>query len=365
MIEIPIGLLAASSGSCALVCFVLIIYFARSTSTSPKRRDVTAVQASHVSPTPRIGGLAILLALITAGTIDQAFSNWNNYVFLLISTIPIFAAGLCEDLGYFASPVRRLGAASLSGALFVAVTGQWLSWVGIPGLDVLLKWAPFAVAFSVFLAVSLIHAFNLIDGLNGLAGLTGLGCSLSLATIAQQTGLTEHRDVLLIISAAIIGFLSFNYPFGIIFLGDAGAYVIGHLLVWMSVSILCNAPSVSPFAILLIFFFPIADTLLAILRRLAMGKSIVQPDRLHFHQLVMRGVEIVLLGQKKRRVANPLATLLMLPLIFIPMISGVALTTNHSGSAISFVAFGALFFATYKLGMWIAPRLRRSIFSIK
>ena len=256
-------------------------------------------------------------------------------------------------------------AASISSALFVAMTGQWLSWAGIPGLDFLLEWAPFAIAFSLFLAVSLSHAFNLIDGLNGLAGLTGLGCSLSLGAIAHQIGLIEHRDVLLIISAAIIAFLSFNYPFGIIFLGDAGAYVIGHLLVWMSISILFNAPSVSPFAMLLIFFFPMADTLLAIMRRLSMGKPIVQPDRLHFHQLVMRAVEMVLLGHKKRRVANPLATLLTLPFICIPMISGVALTTNHSGSAISFVAFGVLFFATYKVGMWTAPKLRRSISSTK
>lgn len=149
------------------------------------------------------------------------------------------------------------------------------------------------------MAVGISHASNLIDGLNGLAGFTALAAAFSLATIAHQAGLTEHRDILLTVAAAIAGFLAFNFPFGIIFLGDAEASVIGHFIVWMSVSILWNAPNVTPFTMLLIFFWPLADTLLAITRRLALGKPISQPDRLHFHQLVIRGVEIAILGQKK------------------------------------------------------------------
>ena len=179
------------------------------------------------------------------------------------------------------------------------------------------------MTFSLFLAVGISHAFNLIDGLNGLAGFTALAAALALATIAHQSGLTEHRDILLTIAAAVIGFLIFNFPFGKIFLGDSGAYVIGHLLFWTSVSILWNAPDVSPFAMLLVFFWPIADTLLAITRRLYLGKPIAQPDRLHFHQLVMRGVEIVFLGKKKRRIANPLAALFTLPFVFAPIITAV------------------------------------------
>ena len=138
-----------------------------------------------------------------------------------------------------------------------------------------------------------------------------------------------------------------------------GAYAIGHLLVWMSVSILWNAPNVNPFAMLLIFFGPVADTLLAIIRRLSLGKPIAQPDRLHFHQLVMRGVEIMLLGRKKRRIANPLATLFTLPFILAPMIAGVLLALDRSNAAIACAAFAAIFITTYKIGMWLAPKLRR------
>ena len=163
------------------------------------------------------------------------------------------------------------------------------------------------------------------------------------------------------IAAAILGFLVFNFPFGKIFLGDAGAYVAGHLLVWMSVSILWNSSNVTPLAMLLIFFWPVADTLLAISRRLALGKPITQPDRLHFHQLVMRGVEISLLGRGRRHVANPLASLLTMPFIFAPMVAGVLVSGDRSNAAIACVTFAVIFTTTYKIGIWIAPKLRRSV----
>jgi hypothetical protein len=178
--------------------------------------------------------------------------------------------------------------------------------------------------------------------------------------VADAAELPGHRDALLIVSAAVVGFLILNFPFGKIFLGDAGAYTLGHMLVWIAISILWSAPAVSPLAVLLIFFWPIADTLLAIARRLRLGKSITQPDRLHFHQFVMRAVEIILLGRRRRRAANPIATLLTLPFIGAPMAAGVLLQSDRGGAAAAIVAFACLFVATYRIGMWVAPRLRRT-----
>jgi UDP-N-acetylmuramyl pentapeptide phosphotransferase/UDP-N-acetylglucosamine-1-phosphate transferase len=360
MFNVPFEWMTLSFGVSALTSLLIIVWFARTKTQRLKRNDTSAVQASHLNPTPRIGGLAIIIALIVAAALSHSADNWTTFVLFLVSAMPVFVVGLAEDLGYSASPRRRLLAATVSGAVFIALIGQWVLRTGILGLDTALHWSPFAVAFSLFLAVGISHAFNLIDGLNGLAGFTAFAASLALATIAHQSALTEHRDILLTISAAIIGFLVFNFPFGKIFLGDAGAYAIGHLLVWMSVSILWNAPDVSPFAMLLIFFWPIADTLLAITRRLSLGKPIAQPDRLHFHQLIMRGVEIGLLGRKKRRIANPLATLFTLPFIFAPMIAGVMFALDHRAAVMACGLSAVAFIATYKTGMWIAPKLRRS-----
>ena len=360
MFNVPFEWMTLSFGVSALTSFLIIVWFARIRTQSLRRNDTSAVQASHLKPTARLGGLALFIALIVAAALSHSADNWATFVLFLVSAMPVFVIGLAEDLGYLASPPRRLLAATVSGAMFIALMGQWVLHTGIPGLDIALHWSPFAVAFSLFLGVGISHAFNLIDGLNGLAGFTALAAALALATIAHQSGLTEHRDILFTIAAAVLGFLIFNFPFGKIFLGDAGAYVIGHLLFWMSVSILWNAPDVSPFALLLIFFWPIADTLLAITRRLSLGKPIAQPDRLHFHQLVMRGVEIVFLGRKKRRIANPLATLFTLPFVFAPMITAVIFALDRGAAAIAYGLFAVVFITTYKTGMWIAPKLRRS-----
>ena len=179
--------------------------------------------------------------------------------------------------------------AIFSGAINVSLFGQWLPRTDIPGLDLVMQWASIGIGFSLFLAAGISHAFNLIDGHNGLSGFIAVGMSLSLAAISHQMGLVEHRDVLFILSSAIAGFLVFKFPFGKIFLGDGGAYVIGHILVWMAILILCAAPNTTPLAILLIFFFLVADMLFAIVWRVKIGVPIFHPDRLHFHQLAMRG----------------------------------------------------------------------------
>ena len=337
-----------------------MFWFSNATAKLKTRNDTSAVQAAHTTSTPRIGGLAIVLGLVVASLIVYLSDTVSTHAALMLSALPVFVVGLAEDLGRLASPRNRLLAAAVSGALFILLMGQWLPRTDIPVLDLAMLWTPFAVSLSLFLSVGISHAFNLIDGLNGLTATTAVGVALALALIAHQAGLSEHRIFLFILCAAIAGFLVLNFPFGKIFLGDAGAYALGHLLVWTSISILWNAPSVTPLAVLLIFFWPIADTVMAILRRYSAGKSITQPDRLHFHQLVMRAVEIVLLGRNKRKLANPLATTLTIPFVISPMIAGVLFAYDPRNAAIACVFFGGVFFVTYKVGMWLAPKLRRS-----
>jgi len=341
---------------------IIIIFFARGMFRISKRNDINAVQASHQIPAARLGGISIFVALIGAAMPFIGSSNtWPNYPLLLLSSFPVFVIGLCEDLGYFVSPRLRLLAALLSGVVFVSLFSVWLPRTDIPVLDSAIQWAPFGIVFSLFIATGISHSFNLIDGLNGLAGFTAVGAALSLSMIAHQEGLVEIRDVLIVLSGAILGFLIFNFPFGKIFLGDAGAYVTGHMLFWVAILILYASPAVTPFAMLLIFFWPVADTLLAIARRVYFGAKISEPDRLHFHQLVMRGVEIVVLGRKRRRIANPLATMLMLPLILFPMVAGVLLSLERGKAMLACLLYFIFFLSAYKVCIILVRHFRRSV----
>ena len=94
----------------------------------------------------------------------------------------------------------------------------------------MLFFAPFAIFFTIFATVGVVNAFNLIDGLNGLSSYVSISVATSLSIIAFQVGQLQFTIFLALLSAAVLGFFVLNFPLGKIFLGDGGAYTLGHLL---------------------------------------------------------------------------------------------------------------------------------------
>ena len=150
-----------------------------------------------------------------------------------------------------------------------------------------------------------------------------------------------------------------NFPIGKIFLGDGGAYLLGHLLVWSAISLVNYESSISPFAILLIFFWPVADTVLAIWRRWKLGNPTGRPDRLHFHQLAMRFLEIRVFGRNRRQIANPFATIILVPLISVPQFLGVLFWNDLLVTVWITIGISLLFVSTYLFGIKLAKKTRR------
>jgi UDP-N-acetylmuramyl pentapeptide phosphotransferase/UDP-N-acetylglucosamine-1-phosphate transferase len=90
---------------------------------------------------------------------------------------------------------------------------------------------------------------------------------------------------------AIGGFLLWNYPRGLIFLGDGGAYLIGFVIAELSVLLVARNPSVSAWFPLLLSFYPIFETLFTMYRRIVIGKRHPGlPDAAHLHQLIYRRI---------------------------------------------------------------------------
>ncbi|MDB2452490.1 SLBB domain-containing protein [Planktomarina temperata] len=139
-----------------------------------------------------------------------------------------------------------------------------------------------------------------------------------------------------------------NFPLGKIFLGDAGAYTLGHVLAWIALLLMNRHPEISPLSLLLIFLWPITDMLLSMLRRKRSGKPIGQPDRLHFHQTVMRLLEIQFFTRSRRNLTNPLGTLIILPMAIAPMVLAVVFKTQTGVAFIAFWGFVALFAVAYR-----------------
>lgn len=345
----------------ATVCALIILLQRFYMPLIDRRKDHSAVQAAHTQPTPRIGGLAVVIGLLPIATfLPESVSGW--FVLLGISALPILAAGLAEDLGYHIEPKWRLLAAALSSTVAIFLLNQTLPRTGVPGLDYLMLFFPFAAVFTVFACTGISNAFNLIDGLNGLSSGVAIVSSLGMAAVAFAAGLTGMTEMQLMLTAALLGFFVFNYPLGKVFLGDAGAYLIGYLLAWSSVLLLISVPELTTWAVLLILFWPIADTFLAIYRRRRAGRSPGLPDRLHYHQLVMRALEIMKLGRCQRHIANPIATMLMMPMFSAPVLAGVYFWDKPLSAFISLVLFSGFFAASYVFGLKLArgKRIRRT-----
>lgn len=340
------------------VCALLIVLSLRTPFLDRHGARLRAVQAAHTRPTPRIGGVAVFAAfgasyfLVPSAVVD-------GYGRFVAACAVLFFVGLLEDLGFGISPRNRLFAAVVASLTAIWLLGVWLPRSDIPWLDHLMPHWAIGVPITLLVTVGMANGFNLIDGVNGLAGLTALAATAALGLISYQAEYTIMVELTMLLAAGILGFFLLNYPFGLIFLGDAGAYTLGFVLSWFGIAVLIRVPDASPWAILLTMYWPVADTVLAMYRRSRRKASTTAPDRLHVHQMVMRALEICVLGQGKRHIANPLSTLVLAPFVLAPPIAGVLLWNHSSASMVAVSVFSCLFFSSYVVMPVIIRRFRR------
>jgi UDP-N-acetylmuramyl pentapeptide phosphotransferase/UDP-N-acetylglucosamine-1-phosphate transferase len=178
---------------------------------------------------------------------------------------------------------------AVSAALAVWLLDSVVRHTAIPGVDSLIVFAPFAVALTVFVVTGVANSINIIDGFNGLASMCVLMMLVAVAYVAFQVGDTLIFDAALIGTGAVLGFFVWNYPAGLIFLGDGGAYLLGFYLAELAVLLLHRNPSVSPIFTLLLCAYPIFETIFTMYRRkVVRGVSTGAPDGIHLHTLIHR-----------------------------------------------------------------------------
>ncbi len=318
---------------------------------SARAGDLKAVQAAHTAPTPRIGGLSVVGPIVLAMLMITPQPLATEMQLFAVTLLPVFVAGLAEDLGFRVSPLNRLLAAATASAMMIVFLGVWAPPVMLPGLDLLFGFTPFAIVFTIAWASGICHAMNLIDGVNGFAGATAVLIALGLGFIAMQAGTPILAGIAFAIVPAVLGFLIFNWPLGRIFLGDAGAYTLGHVLVWLSILIMAWGAEAAPTGVALAFFWPVADTLLAIYRRMRSGRPVGQPDRLHIHQFVMRALMMLPRRRLDKGQANALSALILTPFAAMPVGASVLLWDRPAMALLAWAVFAVLFVAAYLAGI--------------
>ncbi|UWR35710.1 undecaprenyl/decaprenyl-phosphate alpha-N-acetylglucosaminyl 1-phosphate transferase (plasmid) [Sulfitobacter sp. W027] len=312
-------------------------------------RDLAAPQATHTRPTPRVGGVGIVLAL-ALGVFLYLGQLGSDLVIALAAGAVVFLVGLLEDIQRNVSPRTRLLAAFLSAALAIGVTGVVVPDLGLfPGS--LAHLVVPAIAITLLWSAGTCHALNLIDGLNGLSALYSISAALGFFLIAGYTGDVDVQIVSGLLIAAVLGFFVLNWPMGRIFLGDAGAYGIGHILAWLGIVLVARNPSVTGVAVLLLLFWPVCDTLFSIIRRRLTKRATDQPDRLHFHHLAVRALPLLSRRNRRTQFDNSVATILLVPFFCVPMATGVLLWNHPIAAAVALATYIALFMGTYVASM--------------
>ena len=266
--------------------------------------DLGGVQKFHVKPVPRIGGIGILIGLaVSTAQLMISYPQVSAGIFLVAACgMPAFLSGMLEDLTKRVSPLARLICTMAAALATYAFVGVAVTRISVPWLDNALAIPLVSCVITVLAVAALANAVNIIDGFNGLASMVAMMMFASLAYVAFEVGDPIVLSGSLIMIGAIAGFFLWNFPAGLIFLGDGGAYFVGFMLGELAIMLVMRNPGVSAWYPVLLFMYPIFETCFSIYRKkFIRGISPGVPDGVHLHMLVYKRLMRWVVGSRAAR----------------------------------------------------------------
>lgn len=276
----------------------------------PRERDV------HVTPTPRMGGLAMFLGVLAAvflasqlPALTRGFVYSTGMPAVLVAGAVIMGIGLIDDRWGLDALTKFAGQITAASVLVTMGVAWSVLYIPVGGVGTIVLDQTSSILLTLALTVSIVNAMNFVDGLDGLAA--GLGLITAMAICIFSVGLLRDHggDVLfyppavisVVLAGACLGFLPHNFHRAKIFMGDSGSMLIGLMLAAASTTaagpISQNAYGardvfalLSPFLLVVaVMFVPALDTLLAIVRRTRAGLSpFSTPDKMHLHHRLLQ-----------------------------------------------------------------------------
>ena len=324
------------------------------------------VQKFHAQPTSRLGGIAVAAGLCATVFVATTFNPDSNEFtqrlgLLLLAATPVFVGGLIEDLTHKVHAHLRLVLAIISASigyfyLHISVTGTdvWL-------VDALLSLPTASYLVTLLVVAGFTQSVNIIDGFHGLASGVVMIMLAGLGVMAWSVNDLLLVQLCLISIAVVLGFFVLNWPLGKIFLGDAGAYLLGFWVVELGLLLISRNPSIAPMAPVVIGILPLIETLFSMYRRKIVRQHPVHhPDSLHMHTLVYR--RLVLNPQLDRtdrqiNAANArVAVYLWIPVLVFDILTCLTLTQTNAQLEL-IVAFTVMYVWLYqRLVRFKAPR---------
>jgi UDP-N-acetylmuramyl pentapeptide phosphotransferase/UDP-N-acetylglucosamine-1-phosphate transferase len=348
--------------ACAAAITMLLVRSAAIHAPHSGDRDFSKPQKFHVVSVPRIGGVGIVCGLLLgivgiALTLGRQAAEFS--LVLMACASPAFLAGITQDFTEALTPRGRLVATVFSALLAFVFLDAAIRDTRIPGLDWLVSFGVGACLVTLFAVAGVANAINIIDGFNGLASMCVMLMLGAVGYVGFQVGDPLIGLLALAGVGAVLGFFLWNFPGGLIFLGDGGAYFLGFYLSEVCILLLVRNPGeVSPLFPLLVCIYPVFETLFSIYRRSFLrAVPAMVPDGIHLHSLIYRRVLRWTVGTRSAKALtrrNSMTSPYLWLLCTLSLAPAVLFFENTVVLAFSLALFGVSYVALY----WRIVRFR-------
>lgn len=271
--------------SAVLSASLLLTWVLRRYALSRSLMDIPNGRSSHSVPTPRGGGVAIVLTYLVT-LVLVAFAGWVSWsaaLPLLGAGALIAVVGFLDDHGHIAARWRLL--AHFGAALWALLWMGGLPTISLVGVEVDLGWLGHVLA-ALYL-VWMLNLYNFMDGIDGIASIEAV-CACAGACLVYW--LTGHENLMIapmLLAVAVLGFLYWNFPPARIFMGDAGSGFLGVVIGILSLQAAWAAPEMLWVWLILLGVF-IVDATFTLGRRLLRGDKVYEAHRSHAYQYASR-----------------------------------------------------------------------------
>lgn len=247
--------------------------------------DIPNARSSHTIPTPRGGGVAIVVSFLASLPVFGVFElvPWQQLIAVGGAGALVAVIGFMDDHGHIAARWRLLGH---FGA------GIWaLAWLGgfppitLFGMSLNLHW--FGHFLAAIYLVWLLNLYNFMDGIDGIASVEALCACLGACLLYGLSGAPTLIWGPLMLAMAVVGFLYWNFPPARIFMGDAGSGFLGIALGILSLQAAWVSSELFWAWLILLGVF-IVDATFTLIRRLIRGDKIYEAHRSHAYQFASR-----------------------------------------------------------------------------
>jgi len=251
--------------------------------------DIPNQRSSHSTPTPRGGGVAIVISFLIGLIVLKSFDviSLAQLASLFIAGAIIAIVGFLDDHGHIAARWRLL-MHFFAGVFGLFFLGQFPA-VDLFGYTLNAGWA--GIIFGLVYLAWMLNLYNFMDGINGLASMEAITFSLSSAVLlilsVPDALQTNQFSMLLLLCFAALGFIFWNFPKAKIFMGDAGSGFLGITigLIILHVASLKSNLFLAEITLLGVF---IVDATVTLLRRLVAGKKVYEAHASHTYQILAR-----------------------------------------------------------------------------